>query len=233
MCAAAAGRQDTGRRDSLTVTIGRCEDPSLLHRQAARTAAPGGSMVDEPRPTEWINLWAAGNEEAAEQVVELFAGELTKIARATLARSGSLSNELCPQELVSELYLRMQRAFAGSGQSFENRRLFFGYASQALRRVLLDMAKRGGKNRPRLTSLGKIDDNPEAGPDSCDLIDLKEALAELEAIDESQAFAVWRHYYVGQTIEEVAEELNLSRASVNRRIKLGMAFLRARLGDSA
>jgi len=134
--------------------------------------------------------------------------------------------------LVSEAYLRL---IDQSRVQWRNRAHFFGVAAQLMRRILVDhargrlAAKRGGGVR-QLT----LDDADPVGAspndEAVDVLALHEALERLAALDPGQARIVELRYFGGMTIEDTAEALDLSPATIKREWAVARAWLRRELG---
>ena len=134
--------------------------------------------------------------------------------------------------LVSEAYLRL---IDQSRVQWRNRAHFFGVAAQLMRRILVDhargrlAAKRGGGVR-QLT----LDDVDPVGAspndEAVDVLALHEALERLAALDPGQARIVELRYFGGMTIEDTAEALDLSPATIKREWAVARAWLRRELG---
>jgi RNA polymerase sigma factor (TIGR02999 family) len=141
---------------------------------------------------------------------------------------------LQPTALVSEAYLRLidQRRV-----QWRNRSHFFGVAAQLMRRILVDhararhAAKRGG-GMPQITLDGA--DGAHAAPDESgvDVLVLHEALERLAAIDPRQARVVELRYFGGMNIEDTAEALDISPATIKREWAVARAWLRRELQTS-
>jgi RNA polymerase sigma factor (TIGR02999 family) len=184
--------------------------------------------LSEPGPvTSLLRAWSRGDEVAREQLVPLVYAELRRRAAGYLRRERQ-GHTLDPTALVHEVYLRLvdQRAV-----EWQNRAHFFGIASQMMRRILVDHArsqkaqKRGGDGvRVEL-------DEAVAGGAArdLDLEALDAALDELEQLDGRQSRIVELRYFGGLSIEETAEVLKLSPATVKRDWTLARAWLHRRL----
>ena len=155
--------------------------------------------------------------------------ELRKLAAAYLRRE-SPGHTLQPTAIVNEAYLRLvpQR-----GVHWENRAHFFGIAARMMRRILVDHARRkraakreGGMVGERVT-LSQVAD-PSGGQD-VDVLALHDALSELAALDPRQASIVELRYFGGLKIDEVAESMGISAATVKRELTTATAWLRHRM----
>ena len=182
---------------------------------------------DEVQPvTEWLLAWGRGDDAARERLMTVLYGELHRRAVAYMQyeRQG---HTLQPTVLVNEVYLRLVDQ---TRVAWKNRAQFFGVAAQMMRRILVDHArarqahKRDGGVRMALEDV----DIPAAGQD-LDLVELDEALAELASFDPRQAQVVELRYFGGLAIEQVADALELSPATVKRDWATARAWLFGRL----
>lgn len=167
-----------------------------------------------------------GAEGAADQLMRMVYRELHLLAEHFLRRERA-DHTLQPTALVHEAYLRL------TGQretSWQNRSQFFGIAAQAMRRILVDHARRvhaikrdGGE---RVTLDESVAESPQR---SVDLIALDDALNKLAALDPRQARVVELRYFSGLGIEETAAVLSISPATVKRDWTFARAFLQREL----
>ena len=199
------------------------------HRSSATpSSAPEARNADV---TGLLLAWGQGDESAAEQLVVAVYDELRRQAERAMRREGG-EHTLQATSLVHESYLRLvdQRRV-----DWRNRAHFFAIASTVMRRVHVDhararlTAKRGGGVAP--LSLAGAERGGEHGTDDVDLLALHEALERLAALDPEQARLVELRYFGGMTIEETAEALGVSPATVKREWALARAWLRRELGD--
>lgn len=174
--------------------------------------------------TQLLVAWCDGaDEEALARLMPLVYDELRSLASAHLRRERP-DHTLQPTALVHEAYLRLvdQRQVR-----CHNRRHFFAAAAQAMRRVLVDHArrtlqlKRGGGVRPVSLEEGLTLAPERAG----ELIALDEALEDLAAIDGRQARIVELRFFGGLTSEEIASLLGLSIPTVTRGWRMARAWL--------
>ena len=162
--------------------------------------------------TQLLEAAAAGDGQAAAAILPLVYDELRKLAAARMAAE-SPGNTLDATALVHEAYLRLI-----GDQKFEHRGHFFAAAAEAMRRILVESARRRGRlkrggGRARVELDGVAAEAPNA---DSDLVDLDEALTRLEAIQpEAAAVAKLRHF-VGLTIEQAAEAQGVSVRKANR-----------------
>jgi RNA polymerase sigma factor (TIGR02999 family) len=157
--------------------------------------------------------------------------ELRKLA-ASYLRKERPDHTLQPTALVNEAFLKLvdQRA-----ARWQNRAHFFGIAAQAMRRILVDHArahaasKRGGAMRKV-----PLDDARVGGRAmDVDLLALDEALTRLAALDPQQSRIVELRFFGGLTMEESAEVMRISPATVGREWRMAKAWLSAELGRTA
>ena len=176
--------------------------------------------------TMLLQAAGAGDDDAYDRLIPILYEELKRVAQGQLRRERS-DHTLQPTELVSEAYLRL---VAGAA-SFENRAHFFGAASIAMRRILVDHArqraaqKRGGElQRVTFADLAVETDEPNV-----DLLALDQALNELESEDERLAQLVQLRFFAGLPIRETAELMGLSPATVKRDWAFARAWLLERM----
>jgi RNA polymerase sigma factor (TIGR02999 family) len=169
---------------------------------------------------------ADGDPAAASRLYEAVYGELRALAAASLRRE-SAGHTLQPTALVNEAYLRLLPGQAG----WENRRHFFGAAAQAMRRILVDHARRraavkrgDGLERVTFTDLAVAIPEPDV-----DVEALEEALVALEAEDARLAQVVTLRYFGGFGIEEIGQILGTSPATVKRDWEFARTWLYERL----
>ncbi len=171
-----------------------------------------------------LNDIEQGDQHAAEQLLPLVYEELRKLATRRLADEKP-GQTLQATALVHEAYLRL--VDVDKAQHWNSRGHFFGAAAEAMRRILVDQARRKqavkhGVDRLRI-------DLPEdlAVPDarSGDLVALDEALSQLELHDEGAARLVKLRYFAGLSHQDAAEALGLSRSAADRLWALGRAWL--------
>ena len=181
----------------------------------------------DPKPvTDLLLAWSGGDEKARDELVGAVYAELRRRAGAYL-RHERPGHTLQPTALVHEVYLRLvdQRSIR-----WESRSQFFGLAAQLMRRILVDHArarsagKRGGGLMPVTF------DEEVAGPGAgVDVAALDDALLALAALDARQGRVVELRYFGGLSIEETAEVLGLSPATVKREWTMARAWLHREL----
>ena len=165
----------------------------------------------------------AEDRQSVDSLLPLVYQELRRLAASYLRRERP-GYTLQPTALVNEAYLRLLK---DRPDRWQNRAHFCAIAAHSMRQILIERArardaqKRGGA-RARVT----LDDALVAGGDrSIDLVALDEALERLAAENERQAKIVEMRYFGGLTVEEVAEALEISPATVKRHWTVARAWL--------
>ena len=178
---------------------------------------------DSDNVTRLLLEWGDGNQQALEALVPLIYKELRNLAHNFLYRE-RLGHTLQTTALVHEAYLKL---IDQNDARWQNRAHFFAIAAQAMRRILIDSArkhaaaKRGGPQAE--LSLDEVADIA-LEPD-INLLKLDEALNELAKIDPRQSRIVELRYFGGLTIEETAEVISVSPATVKREWMMARAWL--------
>jgi RNA polymerase sigma factor (TIGR02999 family) len=170
-----------------------------------------------------------GEPQAAEQLLPLVYDELRRLARARMGyeRAGQT---LQATALVHEAYLRL--VHNQSAHDWQNRRHFFAAAAEAMRRILIEKARRrdrlrhgGGRDRVELDEADLAIEEPHE-----DLLALDEALQELERTDPRKAELVKLRYFAGLDEAEAAAALGISRPTASRWWTFAKAWLFDRIG---
>jgi RNA polymerase sigma factor (TIGR02999 family) len=174
-----------------------------------------------------------GDAKAADQLLPLVYDELRKLAAQRLTHEKP-GQTLEATGLVHEAYLRLIGGETpdGADQHWDNRGHFFAAAAEAMRRILVESARRkkrvkhgGGRQR---VDLADRDVPVEPPPD--DLLAMDEALTRLAKEDPEAAQIVQLHFFAGLSIEQVADTLGISRASAYRQWSYARAWLRCAMG---
>ncbi|MGI8638357.1 MAG: sigma-70 family RNA polymerase sigma factor [Pyrinomonadaceae bacterium] len=178
--------------------------------------------------TKMLRAWGGGSGEALEELMPLVYDELHRQAARYLRRERP-NHTLQTTALINEAYLKLidQREV-----NWESRTHFFAIAAQAMRRILVDYArkKHRGKRGGALDALSLEQAALVASDEkSVDLIALDEALTRLAAEDEQQARIVELRYFSGLTLEETAKALRISPATVSRDWDMAKAWLHREL----
>jgi RNA polymerase sigma factor (TIGR02999 family) len=171
-------------------------------------------MADVTRLLEAVNR---GDRQAAADLLPLVYDELRKLAAAKMATENP-GHTLEATALVHEAYLRLTPSDDRDSPAWEGRSHFFAAAAEAMRRILVDLARRrktekhGGRLHGHNANMISI-----AAPEPAeDLVALDEALDKLAQLDPVKAELVKLRYFAGLTIEQVAINLHISPATVKR-----------------
>jgi RNA polymerase sigma factor (TIGR02999 family) len=207
----------------------------------------GAGQFDQEDITRLLHRWGEGDAAARDALFPLLYDELRQLARRRLA-SERADHTLQGTALVNEAYLRL------SGQrvvEWQNRSQFLALASQMMRRILVDYARqRDAEKRGAGGDVLSLDDTRAAlqieaaqvaqAHDAMhaaenarvDLLAIDHALSRLTAIDAQQGHIVELRYFGGLTVEEAAEVVGLSPATIKREWVLARAWLQRELSSS-
>ncbi len=171
-----------------------------------------------------LQAWSGGNREALDHLLPLVYTELHRQAARYLRRERP-NHTLQTSALINEAYLQLidQRAV-----NWQNRAHFFAIAAQAMRRILVNYAKarhrekRGGPQENLPLEEAALVTSEGSG---LDLVALDEALTRLSEFDERQARVIELRYFSGMSVEETAEVLSISTATVKRDWNMAKAWL--------
>ena len=182
--------------------------------------------------TQLLQDWQRGDRQALDRLMPLVYDELHLIATRHLARERR-ERTLQTTALVNEAYMKLvgQRKV-----DWQNRAHFFALAAQLMRRIILDDARRRQREKHGGDAvLVPIDDveisTPSRAVDAVDVLELDRALTDLEAIDADQSRIVELRFYGGLTIEETAEVMGVSIATIKREWTLAKSWLYRALTD--
>src|SRR5262245_58359887 len=175
--------------------------------------------------TRVLNAMQQGDSQAAAQLLPLVYDELRKLAAQRLSREQP-GQTLDPTALVHEAYVRL--VDVEKAQHWGSRGHFFAAAAEAMRRILVDNARRkhsqkrgGDRAREDLDDLQPATPEPQE-----DLLALDEALNKLAATDRAAADVVQLRYFAGLTLPEAAEALGISPRTAGRLWAFARAWLR-------
>jgi RNA polymerase sigma factor (TIGR02999 family) len=174
--------------------------------------------------------WRQGDAAALERLIPLMYAELRKLARAHLRREAA-GHSLQATALVHELYLRLTNV---NRLSVENRAHFMAVAARLMRQILVDHARRRRADKRRgqasLLSLDAVSPNAvRTSPTAVDVLALDQALEELASFDAQQCRVVELRFFAGLTLDETAQALDISTATVEREWAMAKAWLYQRL----
>ncbi len=185
-----------------------------------------GSSPPDGQVTMLLRNWSAGDRSAFDHLVPAVYAELNRIARRHL--QAHKRDTLQPTALVHEAYLRL----CGSEPvSWQDRTHFFAVSAQLMRRILVDhfrarIAQKRGAGSAAIT----LDQSLAiGGSQPPDLLDVDTALNELAELDSQQARIVELRFFVGLSIEETAEALHISTATVKRDWLVAKMWIQRRL----
>ena len=186
-------------------------------------------MVDKPI-TQMLQELKSRDGKPVDELLPLVYDELRQLAKNYLGRERA-NHTLQPTALVHEAYLRL----AGHADiDWKDRAHFFGISARLMRQILIDHArgkhrqKRGGEILTQIEldeSLSSVSDQP------IDVLSLDKAMAKLEELDERQARIVELKFFGGMTVEEIAEVLDISTATVKREWSTAKLFLYKTLNE--
>jgi RNA polymerase sigma factor (TIGR02999 family) len=182
--------------------------------------------------TRLVLRCSAGDARAADELLPLVYDELRRLARWHMAREANqgAGHTLQPTALVHEAFGRLA---ANPDLHWNDRRHFFAAAAVAMRRILVERARRvGGPKRGGGRIREQFDpDSPQtptidqAHPDETDWLALDAAMTELQTTDAGLAEVVHLRYFAGLSIDQTAEALGVSDRTVDRQWKIARAWL--------
>jgi RNA polymerase sigma-70 factor (ECF subfamily) len=171
--------------------------------------------------------WSGGDQDALAELIPFVYGELRRLGRSALRREGRESI-LQPTALVHEMWMQMA---GGKQLSVRSRSQFFALSAKIMRDILVDhlrrrqAAKRGGSQ----IEIAIDDANPSEQPRQVDFLILDEAMTRLGGIKPRYTQIAELRYMAGLTIEETAEVLNVSHATIEREWNFARTWLRREL----
>ena len=184
-----------------------------------------GERRDPAAITRLLHEWRDGSGAAFEELVPLVYAELHTLAARRLAREWR-HQRMQTTSVVNEAYMKM---FGQREVDWQNRGHFFAIAAQLMRRILIDHARRNLREKRGEGGVPvELDERlpaPESQVDAVDALDLDRALTRLEALDPDQARIVELRFFAGLTVEETAEVLGISSATVKREWALAKGWL--------
>lgn len=179
--------------------------------------------------TELLLSWRQGDAAALDRLIPVVYDELRRVARNRL-RGESPGHGLQATALVHEVYLRLVDV---DRMTVNNRTHFFALAAKLMRQILVDHARRqhADKRGGRATIMSFDGVLPVAQPSSVDVLALDQALDALSEIDDRQCRVVELRFFAGLNIDETAEALGVSPATVEREWALAKAWLYRQLSS--
>lgn len=182
-------------------------------------------MTSEPDITGLLRQYHAGNRGALDRVMPLVYAELRRIADGQMRHQGH-DHTLQPTALIHEAYLKL----ASAHSEYRDRTHFFAVAAAVMRNILVDYArarnseKRGGRSRQV-----PIEEDHPAFSRPAELLALDDALNSLARVDQRKARILELRYFAGLNVEETAEAINVSVATVGRETRFAEVWLRREL----
>jgi RNA polymerase sigma factor (TIGR02999 family) len=183
----------------------------------------GLTTLSPKEVTQLLRAWGSGDQSALAQLTPLVHAELHRLARRYLSRE-SPGHTLQATALVNEAYMRL---IDWQNVAWQNRAHFFGVAAQLMRHILVDYArrrrshKRGGEAVEVSLEQAAVISSERAA----DFVALDDALTSLAEFDERKSRIVELRFFGGLSIEETAEVLKVSPATVKREWSLAQAWL--------
>jgi RNA polymerase sigma factor (TIGR02999 family) len=181
--------------------------------------------------TKLLRQWSQGDQEALNQLVPLMYAELRQLAHHRL-RGERAHASLNTTGLVHDAYLKLVDVRQAQ---FRDRAHFLSMASRVMRRLLIDQARaRRAAKRGDGADVVEFDEALLVSEPQAEMLShLDEALTRLEALDPRQGQIVEHRYFGGLSLEETAQVLDVSLATVKRELRFAHAWLAAELGSGA
>ena len=179
--------------------------------------------------TQLLKRAGSRDRAAVGELIEAVYAELRRLAAAHLRRERG-GHTLSATALVHEAWVKL----ADQNQPWQGRAHFFGAASHAMRRVLIDYARArsAGKRRGERVSLTAVEAELSAAPSFDELLVIDTALDELSHVNDRLVRVVECRYFGGLTIPETAEALGVSHTTVSEDWRFARAWLHRALGDA-
>jgi RNA polymerase sigma factor (TIGR02999 family) len=178
--------------------------------------------------TELLRRWREGDHAALDSLMPLVYEELRRVAHNYLRRE-RLDHTLQSTAVVHEAYLRLVE---GSVE-VQNREHFFAVSAQLMRQILVDYARRHRSLKRDGGYKLALDEALELPSKEVDLVDLDDALKELARMDARQGRIIELRFFGGLSIEETAEVLSISAATVERSWASARAWLYRQMNRNA
>ena len=185
-------------------------------------------MDDPGEITALLQRWGEGDRAALERLTPLVYAELHQLARRAM-RGEREDHTLQTTALVNEAFIRL----VGQDRThWQNRTQFVAVAAQAMRRILVDEARRRlATKRPDPAQRVDLDDALPLPTRPDELLALDQALTQLGALDQRQAQVVELKFFAGMELEEIAQVLDIGTATVTRDWRLARGWLFQTLGE--
>jgi len=191
-------------------------------------------MSDESEITVLLNQWAAGDENALDQLSPIIYNELKKIARRAFAGEAD-NHTLQPTILVNEVFIKL----INTDISWQNRAHFYALTARMMRRLLINHAnvraagKRGGKVIKVSLNTSMNDEVSSSLVDTdTNLIAINEALEDLSRHDSRKAELIELQYFAGLSFSEMVEVTQIPLSTLERELRFAKAWLKSYLTKS-
>jgi len=194
--------------------------------EKARRAGIIAPMTASAEITSLLTAWRDGDGKALDQLIPVVYDELRSLAERYMRRESG-ANTLQATALVHEAYARMVNVEL----PWQNRAHFLGFMARLMRQILVDRA-RARKSARRGAGLERVtfDESVDIAEDSGSLVlELDHVLNELREFDELKSRIIELRFFGGLTYEEAAAALDISKATLDRELRLAKAWLRHRL----
>jgi RNA polymerase sigma factor (TIGR02999 family) len=186
-------------------------------------------MASPPTPdiTRLLVDWSEGRREALDQLLPAIYQELHKIAGSYLRRERA-DHTLQPTALIHEAYLRL---VGPNVPSFKSRTHFYGVAAHVMRQILVEHARaRGAAKRGAGGRKVSLDDITLFSTErTADLVALDDALTTLAGFDERKSKVIELRFFAGLSLDDTADALGVSVATISRELRLAQAWLQREL----
>jgi RNA polymerase sigma factor (TIGR02999 family) len=188
------------------------------------------SQTCEASVTRLLDQAAQGDPQAAAALLPLVYEQLRQLARHKMSQERA-DHTLQATALVHEVFLRLVESDSAAAQKWDGRGHFFAAAAEAMRRILVEQARRRGRRKRggdlQKTSLDSLELTVDEPPE--DLLALDEALEEFSKSHALKAQVVKLKYFAGLTTEEAAQALGISLATAERHWAYARAWLFRRI----
>lgn len=187
------------------------------------------AMPDPSEITQLLEDWSGGDEAALEKLFPLVYRELHRLAGAYMRRERQ-DHTLQTTALVHEAYLRL---VGQQNVRWQTRAHFFAVAARVMRNILVDYARRHGraKRGDGLRGLPLSDVAVMSDERADELLAVNRALDNLMSLDPRKSKVFELRYFGGMSVEEAAEAVKISPATVARDWRMARAWIRRELGD--
>ncbi len=186
-----------------------------MERVAQRAEAETADM------STLLRAWSDGDQNALEKLIPIVYDELHRLARHYMRRERA-AHTLQTSALVNEAYMRLVDY---KRMQWKDRAHFFAVSSQAMRRILVEHARRHNLKRGGNVQHVSLDEAALRGGEDADLVAVDRALTALAQIDARKAQIVEMRFFGGLSVEEAAEVLKISPVTVKRDWRAARAWL--------